>query len=59
METAVTVALAFPLTSVSGPGMWMVAGRHLQRFLTEDKELRLFNITMAALLVVSIIPMVF
>jgi threonine/homoserine/homoserine lactone efflux protein len=39
-------------------GIWLTLGSTLQRFLKSEKRKRIFNISMAILLVFSIIPMV-
>lgn len=59
VESVIAVSLAHSLASFFGPGLWLVAGQSLQQFLKQDKRLRFFNITMALLLVTSVIPMVF
>lgn len=59
LESVATVSFAYSLTCLVFPGLWLVAGQSLQRFLNDDKRLRFFNATMAMLLVISIIPMVF
>jgi threonine/homoserine/homoserine lactone efflux protein len=39
-------------------GIWLTLGASLQRFLNSDKRRRLFNVSMAILLLVSIVPIV-
>ncbi|MDA9095819.1 LysE family translocator [Porticoccaceae bacterium] len=57
LESVATVSLAYSLACLFCPGLWLVAGQSLQQFLKENKRLRFFNISMAVLLVASIIPM--
>ena len=58
VESVIAVSLAHSLASFFGPGLWLVAGQSLQQFLKDDERLRFFNIAMAILLVISVIPMV-
>ena len=57
VESVTAVSLVFLFASISCLGVWLLAGRTLQRFLNNDHRLRFFNVTMAVLLVASIIPM--
>lgn len=50
------VAIIFGLVNLPCICSWVVLGQKLQRFLTEPKRLRSFNYTMAALLVLSVVP---
>tara|TARA_B110000208_G_scaffold127470_1_gene155093 strand:- start:764 stop:1354 length:591 start_codon:yes stop_codon:yes gene_type:complete len=59
VESVATVSLVFLLASISCLGVWLLAGRTLQRFLDDDHRLRIFNVTTAILLVVSVVPMAF
>ncbi|MFC4353079.1 LysE family translocator [Fodinicurvata halophila] len=52
--TALFALVAFPCVSA-----WTLLGSALGRFLAEGRRLQLFNIAMAALLVLSILPVVF
>lgn len=53
------VSLAFlVVNSVSG-SLWVLIGQKIRRFLTNPKRLAVFNWTMAALLVATLIPVLF
>ncbi len=49
-------ALVFALVNLPSISMWTVMGQQMARFLTNPMRLRLFNWSMAALLVVSLYP---
>ncbi|WP_299876543.1 LysE family translocator [uncultured Sulfitobacter sp.] len=49
-------ALVFALVNLPSVSMWTVMGQQMARFLTNPVRLRLFNWSMAALLVVSLYP---
>lgn len=57
IESIVAVSIAYLLTNLCCQGIWLTAGQGLQGFLKDDRRLRFFNVTMAVLLVASIIPM--
>lgn len=59
VESVTAVSLVFLFASISCQGVWLLAGRTLQRFLNDDHRLRIFNVTMAILLVASVVPMAF
>ncbi len=48
--------LVFALVNLPSVSMWTVLGQQMARFLTNPVRLRLFNWSMAALLVVSLYP---
>jgi threonine/homoserine/homoserine lactone efflux protein len=50
------VAAVFAVTNLPSITVWAYAGQALRRFLTSPQRLRAFNLTMAALLVLSLIP---
>ena len=52
------ICVSFMLITIPCAGVWLVFGAGLQRFLRDPKHLKLFNIAMALLLVVSILPVV-
>jgi threonine/homoserine/homoserine lactone efflux protein len=52
------IAATFCVIGLASVGSWLVAGSQLQVLLTRPRQQRVFNVTMGALLVVSIIPMV-
>jgi threonine/homoserine/homoserine lactone efflux protein len=49
--TAVFVVLTFPCLAV-----WAVFGAMIGRFLSTDFRLRVFNVTMATLVLASLVP---
>tara|TARA_R110002012_G_scaffold57405_4_gene147948 strand:+ start:47 stop:640 length:594 start_codon:yes stop_codon:yes gene_type:complete len=51
MVSSVFGAVNFPCIST-----WTILGQKIQGFLTDDKRLRVFNFTMAGLLVISLYP---
>ncbi|WP_298441010.1 LysE family translocator [uncultured Ferrimonas sp.] len=51
------VALVFGLVNLPSVSLWAVLGQQLQRWLGSPKRLRLFNVSMALLLVLSLWPM--
>ena len=53
-----TVALVFGAVNLPSVGTWALAGTQLRRVLTNPARLRLFNWTMAALLIASLWPVV-
>lgn len=54
----VIVAGVFGLVNLPSVGVWVILGREMRRILTSPARLRLFNWTMAALLVASLLAMV-
>ncbi|MEM1399762.1 MAG: LysE family translocator [Pseudomonadota bacterium] len=55
----IQVALIFGLINFPTVGSWTVLGQQMRRFLTNPLRLRLFNATMAVLLVASLYPVLF
>ncbi|UYV37036.1 LysE family translocator [Rhodobacteraceae bacterium D3-12] len=53
------VALAFGLVNLPSTSTWTILGQQLRRLLSSPARLRAFNWTMAALLVASLIPVVY
>jgi len=53
------VGLVFGLVNLPSVSTWTVLGQQLRRLLTSPRRLRAFNWTMAALLVASLIPVVY
>lgn len=49
-------ALMFATVNLPSVSIWTVAGQQLQRFLTNPRRLRIYNWTMAALLIASLYP---
>lgn len=52
------ISLAFLIAGVPCVGVWLVCGTWLKRFLKEVKYQRIFNLSMATLLIVSILPVI-
>ncbi len=50
------VCLVFGLINLPSIGLWTLMGRALRGFLGHDRRLRLFNWTMATLLILSVVP---
>jgi threonine/homoserine/homoserine lactone efflux protein len=58
-QTLASVALVagiFGIINLPAIGFWIMLGKRVQRYLRSDKHLLIFNLTMAALLVASLIP---
>ena len=53
------VAIVFGLINFPCITFWIVLGKKMKRFLTNEKRLKAFNITMAFLLVSSLYPVLF
>lgn len=53
------VALMFGAVAIPCNSLWTVMGQQMRRILTNPARLRVFNWTMAALLVASLIPLVY
>lgn len=53
-----TIAVTFLVASFPCVGIWLMFGSALRRWLTKQHYLRWFNLTMALLLVVSIVPVI-
>lgn len=51
------VSMCFALVNIPSVSIWAYAGQKLQRWLSCDQRLRGFNITMAALLLLSLVMM--
>lgn len=58
MGSVLTVALAFGLVNLPCVSSWTVIGQQMARLLTSNARLRIFNWTMATLLVASLYPVV-
>ncbi|WP_298840022.1 LysE family translocator [uncultured Roseobacter sp.] len=50
------VALVFSMVNLPAITMWTVLGQQVARILTSRRRLRIFNLTMAALLIASLLP---
>lgn len=53
-----TIATTFLIVSFPCVGVWLLFGSLLRRYLSDSRYLRGFNLTMAALLVLSVLPVV-
>lgn len=53
---ALVVGAVFAVVNLSSVSIWAMSGQGLRRLLTTPARLRLFNITMAILLVASMLP---
>jgi threonine/homoserine/homoserine lactone efflux protein len=53
------LALVFAVVGAASSSTWVIAGQLIRRYLTSPRRRIVFNWTMAALLVVSIIPALF
>lgn len=51
------VAAVFCLTGLASSNTWVLAGRAVARFLRDPRHLRRFNIVMALLLVLTLVPL--
>lgn len=52
------VALVFGIINLPAVGSWALIGTNLSRFLASPSKLRAFNVSMAALLIVSLYPVI-
>lgn len=59
MAAILGVALIFGIVNLPTVSTWALAGREMRRFLTSQRRLTLFNVTMAVLLVASLYPVLF
>lgn len=57
--TLVLIAVVFGAINLPSVGVWTAIGTQLRRFLSSPASFRVFNGVMAALLVASLIPVVF
>ena len=57
-ESIITIVLTYLVSGLICMGLWLWLGQGLQRFLKEEKRIRLFNMAMGFVLVLSVIPMI-
>lgn len=57
-ESIIIIIIAYILMGLLTMGIWLAFGVGLQNWLNNEKKIKRFNISMATLLVISIIPMV-
>ena len=58
IPAVLSVAVVFACTNLPSITFWVVLGQQMRRFLTSPLRLRVFNWTMAALLVLSLAPLI-
>jgi len=56
LAAVLLVSLIFGLINLPCISSWIVLGQRIQVFLTDQKHLKIFNITMASLLIISLYP---
>lgn len=54
----IIIAIIYMLSGVISTNSWALGGVFLKRFIRDEKSVKIFNISMALLLVVSVIPFV-
>lgn len=59
MSSIVLVALIFGLVNLPSISLWTIMGQELRRVLTNPVRLRLFNWSMAVLLVATLVPVLY
>ncbi len=59
LEAVVLVAAIFAMINLPAISSWTALGQQMQRFLTEERKLMVFNRVMAALLVATLYPVLF
>mgnify|MGYP001171408114 CR=1 FL=1 len=52
------IAIIYAIANIPSGSFWIIAGKQLQYLLTNSTRIRVFNYTMAALLIVSTLPMI-
>lgn len=56
---AMMIALAFFIVSFPCVGLWLLGGASLRRWFNKPRQLQIFNLVMATLLVLSVLPVIF
>ena len=56
LHAVVLVAIVFGAINLPSVGVWAVIGQALRRFLSDPRRLHAFNVVMAVLLVISVVP---
>ncbi len=59
MQAVVLLALLFALVNAPSVTVWVTFGTTLRRWLTDLRHLRVFNVSMAMMLVLSLYPLLF
>ena len=57
-DKVLIVSCTFVIITLPSAGIWLVFGAGLQHLLSNPKHFRIFNISMAILLVASILPVI-
>lgn len=57
LSTITLVAVVFGCINLPSVGSWTLLGQQMQRLLTSRRRLQVFNVSMAAMLVASLIPL--
>lgn len=57
-QSVATIVLAYLIMAFICQGIWLKLGEFLQKILSKDSRIQLFNIGMAVLLMLSVIPMI-
>lgn len=57
--SVVIISVVFGFTNIPCQCAWTISGVAMRRFLADERRLRIFNITMGALLLLSVAPLVF
>lgn len=57
--SVVLISLIFVVVNIPSIASWVLFGQGLRRFLADPRHNRLFNVTMAVLLVASILPLLY
>lgn len=52
------VAILFGVVNIPSVGLWVALGHGMRRILTSRKRARVFNVTMAAMLIASLYPII-
>ena len=56
---AIYLSLIFMVTAFPSVGLWLISGATLRKVLKKPAYLQVFNLSMATLLVLSVVPMIF
>ncbi len=59
MAAIALVALVFGAVNLPSVSVWILLGRQMQRVLTSNSRMRIFNIVMATLLIASLYPILY
>ncbi|MFT0850303.1 LysE family translocator [Achromobacter sp. F4_2707] len=59
MMSVIIIAILFAIINAPSVSVWVICGTSLRRFLNDPRSLRIFNTSMAILLVLSLYPLIF